>query len=163
MKQTKKLLLAALLMLSPLVANAIPITWTISNSTNGNHNGGMFDYDADTGIYAPVDISGCCIDDYDLNNGATVDLANSNASQLSLDGYIYPDSLLLEFAAPLTNAGGVLSVNWFEKLNYLDVSNTDYNYSGTMTITSASVPEPTTLALLGLGIAGIGFSRKRKA
>jgi hypothetical protein len=45
---------------------------------------------------------------------------------------------------------GVTSLEFFERTN------------GRLTLIPSSVPEPTTLLLLGLGLAGLGFARKRQ-
>lgn len=57
--------------------------------------------------------------------------------------------------------GGLGTNNWRAYLGAGGACESDLDCSGTYTITRVSAPAPATLALLGLGFAGIGFARRK--
>lgn len=73
-----------------------------------------------------------------------------------VDSFFQTSTSSGEFAGPLTLSGtGIRSIFWNDTQGgFAPIDN--------ITITTGSVPEPASLALLGLGLAGIGFSRKKK-
>ena len=70
---------------------------------------------------------------------------------------------------PMTNAGGYILLDFFWE-GQCDVGCTggvdplrDGVFGYVNSVASASVPEPGTIGLLGAGIAGLGFMRRRRS
>jgi hypothetical protein len=62
----------------------------------------------------------------------------------------------------LVTAGNTYQIRFAEVDNLGQLNQGIDNVSIDASSSAAGVPEPTTLALMGLGLAGLGFARKRK-
>lgn len=106
---------AALLFASSAVSAAI-LTWTLQNVSfsDGGTASGSFDYDADTNTYSDFSISvsggGALFPSFVYDNGTSHTRPPLTATDLSISSnVVIPNDtreLFLQFAQPLTNAGG---------------------------------------------------------
>lgn len=173
---------AGVLILCPASkALAIPLTWTLGGATFDDSSSftGSFVFDADTVTFSAVSIT-------TLPGNApgatylTSDLCSSaglcaNAQPPNGIALVTPalDLLLLGFAAPLTNAGGVVALTTafpttegFCFVNQLCAGGNGLRgvLTGFLTASpaSVSVPAPGSMLIFAFGLAGLGVAMWRR-
>lgn len=167
-----QLLLTVASTCAPMSVHAVPMTWYVS---------GTFDDAGTLAGWFTLDPDGCST----LELPTAVDISTTAGTTLGVGSYqtsfavfhaacvadeyigiaiLGVDTLLaLNFDGGLPSVGGSLGLKTSSFERIVGTDETRYLTAGTLSTTTPSVPEPGTLVLIGLGLAGLAFARRRRA
>ena len=180
-KKATSILTVLAMVLTCAAASAAPINWTLNNVTFVDQGTatGSFIFDADLGQVlswslstqggstAPFAPGPNPYDSAMLGHTASVSNCVESPQCFNFQNGAPNFDLRLGVLAPLTNAGGIVTLGPLHPgnssgfaTNFECVSCSPFRNIASGTL-DAAVPEPTTILLLGLGLAGLGFARRR--
>lgn len=139
------------------IAHATPLTWTFGELENLE---GSFVFDDATDTFS--DVSFFAFEPFDDYFSAMGD-----AGSMSATSDFFGDQLELVFLTDLTALGGL--VNYTGSIScepdplFCPAAFTPFNFVGTVSAPVSSVPVPATVALIGMGLAGLGWRRRQTA
>lgn len=154
-------------------ASAAPLTWTLQNFVfdDGGAAVGSFEFDAATGTFGAIAVTttGGTVRNgasHTMNIGGSAGLFYASAGPEPFVPFV-TQRFFFTLASPMTGAGGTIAVTdgvegaCDQACTF--VQGPRFIGPNATITTNPSVPEPTTLILLGSSLVGVMVSRRRRA